>query len=172
MNICPHLTLWISDFLSNRSQKVCIRQPENESKQQDNRNPDKVQTDTHCYSSTRSINTGTPQGTVISPFIFTLYTNDCRSKQDTQKTYKFSDDTAIVDFSESEQIFEDSVRDFSDWCDQNFFWLHAFWIFWSYFSLFWPLDDRLVSLFSFIIIMQRRSFGMRLFKFWSLSLYC
>ena len=120
MNICPHLTLWISDFLSNRSQKVCIRQPETESKQQDNRNPDKAQTDTHCYSSTRSINTGTPQGTVISPFIFTLYTNDCRSKQNTQKTYKFSDDTAIVDFSESEQIFEDSVRDFSDWCDQNF----------------------------------------------------
>ena len=117
MNICPHLTLWISDFLSNRTQTVCIKQPQTETK---NSNPDKAQTNTHCFSSTQSINTGTPQGTVISPFIFTLYTNDCRSTHDQQKTYKFSDDTAIVDFSESETIFEDSVSDFSGWCDQNF----------------------------------------------------
>ena len=120
MNICPHLTLWISNFLSNRTQKVCIKQTETETKLQTNITNSNTQTDAHCYSSTKSINTGTPQGTVISPFIFTLYTNDCRSKHDTQKTYKFSDDTAIVDFSESEHVFEDSVRDFSNWCDQNF----------------------------------------------------
>ena len=71
-------------------------------------------------SSTRSINTGTPQGTVISPFIFTLYTNDCTSKNDKQKIIKFSDDTAVVDLTESHQCFVDSVKEFSDWCEQNF----------------------------------------------------
>ena len=115
MNICPHLTLWISSFLSNRTQTVCIKQPDSKTSTETARSTE----NTHCYSSTKTINTGTPQGTVISPFIFTLYT-DCKSKHETQKTYKFSDDTAIVDFSESEQVFEDSVRDFSAWCDQNF----------------------------------------------------
>ena len=71
-------------------------------------------------STTRSINTGTPQGTVISPFIFTLYTNDCRSKNDKQKVIKFSDDTAVVDLTETHQDFDDSVREFSAWCEQNF----------------------------------------------------
>ena len=75
---------------------------------------------THCVSSTRSINTGTPQGTVISPFIFTLYTNDCRSRDDKQLTIKFSDDTAVVDLTDSEAHFESSVRDFSEWCKENY----------------------------------------------------
>ena len=57
---------------------------------------------------------------MISPFIFTLYTNDCRSKDDKQVTIKFSDDTAVVDLTDSEAHFESSVRDFSEWCKQNY----------------------------------------------------
>ena len=130
MNVSPHLALWIADFLSNRTQQVCVRQElqgpssssssnSDKSTVSNNTNPD-IATSTHCVSSIRSINTGTPQGTVISPFIFTLYTNDCRSRDDRQHTIKFSDDTAVVDLTDSEAHFENSVRDFSDWCKQNF----------------------------------------------------
>ena len=157
MNICPHLSLWIADFLHNRTQRVCVKKgidatsstsssssslssPSDSNSQtvgppQTNsqlkaqitngtQNPGSVAhndiTNTHCFSDTRTINTGTPQGTVISPFIFTLYTNDCRSTHEEQRTIKFSDDTAVVDFTESEEIFSNSVRDFSEWCEKNF----------------------------------------------------
>ena len=30
MNICPHLSLWVADFLSNRTQSVCVKKPPTE----------------------------------------------------------------------------------------------------------------------------------------------
>ena len=38
----------------------------------------------------------------------------------TNKNQKFSDDTAIVDMPDSESVSEASVKEFSDWCTQNF----------------------------------------------------
>ena len=37
-----------------------------------------------------------------------------------KKAIKFSDDTAIVDMSDSESVLETSVKEFSDWFTQNF----------------------------------------------------
>jgi hypothetical protein len=71
-------------------------------------------------STVKTINTGTPQGTVISPFIFTLYTNDCRSDRDDAHVIKFSDDTALVDLSDSVASYEHSVEVFDEWCSTNF----------------------------------------------------
>ncbi len=50
-------------------------------------------------SSIRTISTGAPQGCVLSPLIFSLYTNDCSSKEPSVKLLKFADDTTLIGIS-------------------------------------------------------------------------
>lgn len=57
---------------------------------------------------------------MISPFIFTLYTNDCQTDRDDAYIIKFSDDTALVDVSDSVLKYEQSVSVFDEWCEANF----------------------------------------------------
>ena len=57
MNVNPDLILWINDFLTNISQRVRLMQ---------------------SVSETVHTNTGAPQGCVLSPVLFTLYTSDLR----------------------------------------------------------------------------------------------
>ena len=40
--------------------------------------------------------TGAPQGTVLSPFLFTLYTTDFQYNSESCHLQKFSDDSAVV----------------------------------------------------------------------------
>lgn len=58
MDVNPHLVLWVLSFLIGRHQWVRVN---------------------GHLSSHLTISTGAPQGSVISPILFTLYTNDCRS---------------------------------------------------------------------------------------------
>ena len=46
----------------------------------------------HCLQ----LNTGAPQSTVLAPFLFTLYTSDCRSNEPLCPLIKFADDTAMI----------------------------------------------------------------------------
>ncbi|KAI3372400.1 hypothetical protein L3Q82_022681 [Scortum barcoo] len=47
-------------------------------------------------SSTLVLSTGTPQGCVLSPALFTLFTSDCSAIHSTNTIVKFADDTTIV----------------------------------------------------------------------------
>ena len=42
------------------------------------------------------LNTGAPQGWVLSPFLYSLFTHDCVAKHDTNTIIKFADDTTVV----------------------------------------------------------------------------
>ena len=75
---------------------------------------------TQMQTDTKTINTGAPQGTVLSPFLFTLYTNDCTTKGTHTSIIKFSDDTAIIDTSDSETEYGNEVSAFAEWCERHF----------------------------------------------------
>ena len=98
LDVNPKLILWIVNFLLHRSQSVRFQ---------------------NSISSQRHTCTGAPQGTVLSPALFTLYTNDC---QGTTKTpiVKYSDDTVIEDLSNSDSVYFSEVHNFSAWCKENY----------------------------------------------------
>ena len=80
-----------------------------------------------CQSEVLVSNTGAPQGTVLSPFLFTLYTSDFRHNSKTCHLQKFSDDTVVVSQISDDNTGEhDSVvRDFVQWSEANHLRLNA-----------------------------------------------
>ena len=67
------LLQWVSDYLSDRKQKVVIR---------------------NCSSSLRSVNAGVPQGSVLGPLLFLVYINDI-SESLLSLTRLFADDSSL-----------------------------------------------------------------------------
>jgi hypothetical protein len=66
---------WILDFLTGRPQVV------------------RVGSNT---SATLILNTGAPQGCVLSPLLYSLFTHDCMARNDSNTIIKFADDTTVV----------------------------------------------------------------------------
>ncbi|KAI4894909.1 hypothetical protein NFI96_007437 [Prochilodus magdalenae] len=96
MQVDPHLVSWITNYLTGRPQYVRLKD---------------------CMSETVVSSTGAPQGTVLSPFLFTLYTSDFRYNSETCHMQKFSDDTAIVACVRGgqEAEYRNLVEDFVAW---------------------------------------------------------
>ena len=69
------VTKWVSSFLSNRIQYTQV----------DGKLSEKLVT-----------NTGTPQGTVLSPLLFSIYTDSIRSEKQNVTILKYADDTVII----------------------------------------------------------------------------
>ncbi|XP_073674252.1 uncharacterized protein [Garra rufa] len=95
-----HLAAWIINYLTDRPQFVRLRD---------------------CVSDVVVCSTGAPQGTVLSPFLFTLYTSDFKYNSFHCHLQKFSDDTAIVGCvsGENEQEYRGVISDFVCWCEEN-----------------------------------------------------
>ncbi|KAI4899267.1 hypothetical protein NFI96_008017 [Prochilodus magdalenae] len=100
MEVDMHLVTWITDYLTGRPQHVRIRD---------------------CSSDRVISSTGAPQGTVLSPVLFTLYTSDFKYNSELCHMQNFSDDTAIVGcvHNGQETEYRSLVEDFVEWCTTN-----------------------------------------------------
>jgi hypothetical protein len=100
MEVNPVLISWIYSFLTQRTQRVRVGS---------------------TLSSALTTNTGAPQGCVISPALFTLYTADCRSPDDATLLIKFADDTSLSGLitKGDEAVYRHAVEELVEWCDTN-----------------------------------------------------
>ena len=105
-NVPPHIILWIHDFLSNRPQKVIMG---------------------NVQSSVKVLNTGAPQGCVLSPVLFSLYTSNCRCTLSECSIIKYADDTVITGYLRSDNIesYTTTIKKFVKWCDDHFLLLNV-----------------------------------------------
>ncbi|KAL0185672.1 hypothetical protein M9458_017342, partial [Cirrhinus mrigala] len=100
LSVPTSICQWITSFLTDRQQLVRLGK---------------------LTSGTRTINTGAPQGCVLSPLLFSLYTNDCTSKDPSVKLLKFADDTTVIGLIRDgdESAYRQEVGQLSLWCSRN-----------------------------------------------------
>ena len=66
-------------------------------------------------------NTGSPQCCVLSPLLFIMYTDSCRSSQVGSHLDTFSDDTALLSLLQGAQSDHGcALPSFVEWCDDNY----------------------------------------------------
>ncbi|KAK3570210.1 hypothetical protein QTP86_016519, partial [Hemibagrus guttatus] len=100
LGINTSLCNWILDFLTGRTQSVRIG---------------------NSTSSTTTLNTGAPQGCVLSPLLFTLLTQDCAAMHSSNHIIKFADDTTMVGLisKNDESAYREEVQRLTAWCKAN-----------------------------------------------------
>ncbi len=91
---------WIQDFLTGRPQVVKVGQ---------------------FTSNSITLNVGAPQGCVLSPLLYSLYTHDCVSSHRSTSIIKFADDTVVLGLisNNDETAYLDEVERLTSWCQDN-----------------------------------------------------
>ena len=68
-------------------------------------------------SATLILNTGAPQGCVLSPFLYSLFTHDCTARHD---SFNLSMATVVGLITDNtETAYREEVRDLAVWCQDN-----------------------------------------------------
>uniref|UniRef100_A0A3B4GQJ3 Reverse transcriptase domain-containing protein n=1 Tax=Pundamilia nyererei TaxID=303518 RepID=A0A3B4GQJ3_9CICH len=100
MNVPDPICRWITDFLTDRKQHVRLGKN---------------------VSDSRTISTGSPQGCVLSPLLFSLYTNCCPSTHQSVELIKFADDTTVIGLISDgdESAYRREVERLVTWCSHN-----------------------------------------------------
>ncbi len=100
LSVPSSICQWITSFLTDRQQLVRLGK---------------------FMSNSHSTNTGAPQGCVLSPLLFSLYTNDCASKEPSVKLLKFADDTTLISLIQDgdESAYRQEVKELAVWCSLN-----------------------------------------------------
>ncbi|KAK3548881.1 hypothetical protein QTP70_021256, partial [Hemibagrus guttatus] len=100
LNVPDSMCSWITDFLTDRRQFVRLG--------------------THV-SDLQHISTGSPQGCVLSPLLFSLYTNGCTSGHQSVKLLKFADDTTLIGLISdgNESAYRGEIDRLVSWCSTN-----------------------------------------------------
>ena len=72
-------------------------------------------------SSTIILNTGAPQGCVLSPLLYSLYTYDCVAKFPSNSIFMFADNTTIVGriSNNDEAEYKKEIENLVNWCNVN-----------------------------------------------------
>ncbi len=94
------LCSWILDFLTGRSQVVRMG---------------------NNTSSPLTLNTGAPQGCVLSPLLYSLYTHDCTATHSSNVIVKFADDTTVIGLitDNDETAYREEMSTLTKWCQEN-----------------------------------------------------
>ncbi|KAL0153375.1 hypothetical protein M9458_051294 [Cirrhinus mrigala] len=100
LSVPSSICQWITSFVTDRQQLVRMGT---------------------LMSSSRTTNTGAPQGCVLSLLLFSLYTNDCTSNDPSVKLLKFADDTTLIGLIQDgeESGYRQEVRELAVWCCHN-----------------------------------------------------
>ncbi|KAK3566665.1 hypothetical protein QTP86_002398, partial [Hemibagrus guttatus] len=100
LNVPDSMCSWITDFLTDRRQFVRLG--------------------THV-SDLQHISTGSPQGCVLSPLLFSLYTNGCTFGHQSVKLLKFADDTTLIGLISdgNESAYRGEIDRLVSWCSTN-----------------------------------------------------
>ncbi|KAI2645711.1 RNA-directed DNA polymerase from mobile element jockey [Labeo rohita] len=100
LDINTSICNWIMDFLTNRPQHVRSG---------------------HICSTTITLNTGVPQGCVLSPFLYSVFTHDCRPVYGSNTIIEFADDTTVIGLISNidETAYREEIKHLATWCTDN-----------------------------------------------------
>ncbi len=72
-------------------------------------------------SNSITLNVGAPQGCVLSPLLYSLYTHNCVSSHSSTSIVKFADDTVVLGLisNNEETAYLDEVERLTSWCQDN-----------------------------------------------------
>ncbi len=72
-------------------------------------------------SNSITLNIGAPQGCVLSPLLYSLYTHDCVSSHSSTSIIQFAHDTVVLGLinNNDETAYLDEVERLTSWCQDN-----------------------------------------------------
>ncbi|KAK3550825.1 hypothetical protein QTP70_005741 [Hemibagrus guttatus] len=100
LGLSPPLCQWISNFLTGRPQAVRMGRH---------------------VSASLTLSTGAPQGSVLSPLLYSLYTYNCVATTNSTTIIKLTDDTVVVRLTSdnNKTAYLEAVRNLENWCQRN-----------------------------------------------------